>query len=44
MDCYLNTMGGPLNGTGNALTFNADTCYASQGQPAPPTNLTATPQ
>lgn len=38
MDCYLNTMVGPLNGTGSALTFNGDVCY-----PAPPTQLTATP-
>ncbi|MGA3316328.1 MAG: hypothetical protein ABSC64_07795 [Candidatus Korobacteraceae bacterium] len=45
MDCYLNTMGGPLNGTGNALTFNGATCYPDPpGPPGPPTQLTATPQ
>jgi hypothetical protein len=25
--CFLNTMGGPANGTGDALTFNATACY-----------------
>lgn len=39
MDCYLNAMNGPPDGTGSALAFDADTCY-----PAPPTHLTATPQ
>ena len=28
----------------NILLFNGDTCYSTQGQPAPPTNLTAMPQ
>lgn len=27
-DCYLNTMGGPSDGTGPVLTFNASTCYS----------------
>ena len=41
MDCYLSIMGGPPDGTGSAITFNADACYSD---PAPPTNLVATPQ
>jgi hypothetical protein len=27
MDCYLSVMGGPADGTGNLLAFNAATCY-----------------
>jgi hypothetical protein len=27
MACYLNTMGGPPNGTGGVLSFNASKCY-----------------
>lgn len=27
MDCYLNTMGGSLQGTGSVLTFDAAACY-----------------
>lgn len=27
MDCFLNTMSGPVDGSGSALTFNASTCY-----------------
>ena len=30
-DCYLNTMGGPANGVGTVLTFNANTCYNASG-------------
>jgi hypothetical protein len=44
MDCYLNAMAGPPDGLGNALAFNANTCYASSVStqpPAAPTNLTA---
>jgi len=48
--CYLNTMGGPSDGSGSALSFNASSCYGSGGgsstpstPPAAPTNLTATP-
>ena len=26
-DCYLNTMHGPIDGTGSVLSFNAATCY-----------------
>lgn len=49
MDCYLNTMGGPPDGSGSALTFNASACYAtsgttSGGTPGAPTGLTATLQ
>jgi hypothetical protein len=28
-DCYLHTMGGPADGTGNVLTFSASTCYGT---------------
>lgn len=40
-DCYLNVMGGALNGTGSVLTFNASRCYSSNSAslPMPPTNL-----
>ena len=31
MLCYLNTMGGPPDGTGNVLSFSANTCYGSGG-------------
>jgi hypothetical protein len=44
MNCYLNVMGGPANGTGNVLSFNANTCYGQQvgsQLPAPPTILNA---
>jgi hypothetical protein len=43
-DCYLNTMGGPPDGSGSVLSFNASVCYdpASSGLPAPPTGLTLT--
>jgi hypothetical protein len=29
MTCYLSTMGGPADGTGDALSFNAASCYPS---------------
>ena len=29
MTCYLNTMGGPPDGTGSVLSFNASTCYVT---------------
>jgi len=40
-DCYLNVLGGPVNGTGGPLNFNASTCYPSVATagPPPPTNL-----
>jgi hypothetical protein len=40
-DCFLRTMGGPVDGSGSVLTFNAATCYGSSSNPAPsaPTNL-----
>jgi len=40
--CYEQVMGG-TDGTGSPLVFNASRCYGQQ-TPAPPTNLTATPQ
>jgi hypothetical protein len=41
-DCYLNVMGGPPDGTGGVLSFDANTCYnGSGGNPAPPTGLAA---
>jgi hypothetical protein len=39
MDCYLNTMAGPPDGTGGGLSFNASSCYTSAQAPAPPTSL-----
>jgi hypothetical protein len=35
--CYYNIMGGPVDGSGGPLSFNAGTCYP----PAPPTDLVA---
>lgn len=45
-DCYLSVMGGPPDGTGSILSFDASTCYTGTGgtKPAPPTGLTATVQ
>jgi hypothetical protein len=40
-DCYLNVMGGPADGTGSVLSFNANNCYAAVTLPAAPTNLKA---
>jgi hypothetical protein len=47
MDCYLNVLSGPPDGSGNALNFDASACYGSTGggggtPPAPPKGLTAT--
>jgi hypothetical protein len=41
--CYLNVMGGPPNGSGSLLSFDASQCYASSRTtgPAPPTGLKA---
>lgn len=43
-DCYLGTMGGPANGSGSPLSFNASSCYSSSGSPStrplPATGLT----
>jgi hypothetical protein len=37
MDCYVNTLGGPPDGTGSFLpNFNASTCYPSSGSSAVP--------
>jgi hypothetical protein len=35
MDCYLNGMGGPPDGSGPALTFNASACYSHSTVAAP---------
>jgi hypothetical protein len=49
-DCYLNTMGGPPDGTGKVLNFDASLCYGSSGtSPAPsavvpPTSLVTSAQ
>jgi hypothetical protein len=43
--CYLKTMGGPPDGTGGVLSFDAQSCYATKtggSPPNPPTSLTAT--
>jgi hypothetical protein len=44
MDCYLNTMHGPLDGSGSALSFNASQCYGSTATELvlPPTGLVVT--
>ncbi|HEX4038305.1 MAG TPA: hypothetical protein VHX37_09625 [Acidobacteriaceae bacterium] len=44
--CYLNVMGGPADGSGSALSFNAGTCYGTGGtaKPNPPTGLTGVVQ
>jgi hypothetical protein len=46
MDCYMNVMAGPANGSGSVLTFSATSCYgqSSSSLPAPPTGLSATIQ
>jgi len=45
MNCYLSTMGGPPDGTGNVLAFDATSCYGNTSQPPnPPTGLTAVVQ
>ncbi len=44
MNCYLNVMNGPPDGTGAVLTFDADTCYGGSGvagAPPAPTGLQA---
>jgi hypothetical protein len=41
-DCYLNVMGGPPDGSGSVLNFNANTCYPPADPPQPPTNLFGT--
>ena len=47
--CYLSVMGGPADGSGAVLNFNADKCYGSGGGggtpgPVPPSGLTASPK
>lgn len=45
MDCYLNVMLGPPDGTGGELTFNANNCYGDPPPPPnPPTGLSAVVQ
>jgi hypothetical protein len=39
MDCFLGTMGGPPNGSGSVLSFNAAACYSS----SPPVTAPGTP-
>jgi hypothetical protein len=46
-NCYLTTLGGPADGSGSVLPFNAKNCYGSTAStsptpPAAPTGLTAT--
>ena len=41
MDCYLSTMGGPPDGSGSVLSFDANNCYAGGLMPVPPTGLAA---
>jgi hypothetical protein len=47
-DCYLNTMHGPPDGSGSALSFDASQCYTSSGTtsgtPGSPTGLVAVVQ
>ncbi len=40
MNCFLNVMGGPPDGTGNALTFDPSVCYGNS--PPPPGSLQGT--
>jgi len=47
-NCYYNVLGGPVDGSGNPLPFDANNCYATGGggggdttPPSVPTNLTA---
>jgi hypothetical protein len=40
-DCYLSVMGGPADGSGGPLSFNATACYGQSSGPAPPTGLAA---
>jgi hypothetical protein len=41
MDCFLTTMAGPPDGSGNALSFNAATCYSAPAN-APTVSLNPT--
>jgi hypothetical protein len=42
-ECYTTKMGGPADGTGGVLSFNASVCYAAAGGPRTPTNLRIVP-
>jgi Right handed beta helix region len=45
MNCFLNVMGGPRDGSGGSLAFDASACYGtSSPPPAPPTGLSAVVQ
>jgi hypothetical protein len=39
--CYSNVMGGPADGSGNVLNFDANSCYnaTSAPSPNPPSNF-----
>ena len=39
MDCYVNTMDGPTDGTGAVLSFSASACYPTSGSTGPGTPL-----
>jgi hypothetical protein len=40
LDCYLNVMAGPADGSGSVLSFDANSCYTGQGGgPPPPQSL-----
>ena len=43
-DCYANVMGGPADGSGTVLSFNANNCYTNMvaSRPQPPSGLTIT--
>ena len=40
-DCYTNVMGGPADGNGSVMSFNASTCYGQTQQAPPPSGPTA---
>jgi hypothetical protein len=42
MNCYFNVIGGPADGTGNVLSFDANSCYGASSEPAPTGLKTAT--
>jgi hypothetical protein len=46
MNCFAGVMGGPADGSGAALSFNAAACYPQQvgSAPNPPSNVSATVQ
>jgi hypothetical protein len=40
MACYRNVMGGPVDGVGNPLSFNARLCYTTMQDPTAPSQVT----